>query len=65
MAVLNATTMLEIDRAYLPEDINIPIGFHGSWVNHKVDKYNQAYSSSSFMLRISLTIISITLYTIL
>jgi len=36
MAVLNATTMHEMGRAFTPDGINIPLGFHGGWVDHSV-----------------------------
>jgi len=36
MAILNATTMEEIGRAYTPPGVTVPVGFHGAWVGHVV-----------------------------
>ena len=47
MAVLNATTMKELGRAYTPNGVNIPIGFHGGWVDHQVPHVREG---SNFLL---------------
>ena len=35
IAFLHGKTLEEVGRAYLPEHIKIPVGFHGLWVPYE------------------------------
>ena len=35
IAFLHGKTLEELGRAYLPENIKIPVGFHGLWVPYE------------------------------
>ena len=63
MAILNATTMVEMGRAFTPNNLNIRLGFHGGWVSHPIPySYNATDNSSALFSSLCLFLLSTNLF---